>query len=214
VVLFGSFFAINPSIRNEVGAMLREAHDSGAMLYYDVNFRKPHLGDLPVVYATILENMRLSTVVRGSTEDFSLLFGEANTLCEDLAMDDLLSEDAAVVEQSVDRLYERHIAPQCPLFICTSGGGAVYLRTPQLRASFPVEKIETVSTVGAGDNFNAGIIYQLMKDASVAPAERLRNLPLEGWAQLLAMGQRFSQDVCRQLGNSISPELASALLSD
>jgi len=213
VVLFGSFFAINPSIRPEVGAMLRDAHDRGAMLYYDVNFRKPHLGDLPEVYATILENMRLSTVVRGSTEDFSLLFGSANPLCENLAMEELLSEDSAVVEHAVDRLYERLIAPQCPVFICTSGGGAVYLRTPSLRAMFPVRKIETVSTVGAGDNFNAGIIFRLMQSASVSPAERIRTIPLEEWTELIAMGQRFSQDVCCQLGNSISPELASQLRS-
>ena len=49
VVLFGSFFAINPVIRPVVGKMLRDARDAGAWLYYDVNFRKNHIADLPEV---------------------------------------------------------------------------------------------------------------------------------------------------------------------
>ena len=43
VVLFGSFFSINPAIRSVVGGLLRAAHEAGAWLYYDVNFRKNHI---------------------------------------------------------------------------------------------------------------------------------------------------------------------------
>ena len=45
VVLFGSFFAINPVIRPVVGGLLRKAHEAGAWLYYDVNFRKNHIAE-------------------------------------------------------------------------------------------------------------------------------------------------------------------------
>ena len=47
VVLFGSFFAINPVIRPVVSAFLRGAKEAGAWLYYDVNFRKNHIAELP-----------------------------------------------------------------------------------------------------------------------------------------------------------------------
>ena len=43
VVLFGSFFAINPAIRPVVRSMLRKAREVGAWLYYDINFRKTHI---------------------------------------------------------------------------------------------------------------------------------------------------------------------------
>ncbi|MBQ5424664.1 MAG: carbohydrate kinase, partial [Bacteroidales bacterium] len=36
VVLFGSFFAINPAIRPVVGSLLHDARKAGAWLYYDV----------------------------------------------------------------------------------------------------------------------------------------------------------------------------------
>ena len=75
VVLFGSFFAINPVIRPVVGKLLHSAREAGAWLYYDVNFRKNHIADLPDVTPNIEENMRLADVVRGSMEDFGYLYG-------------------------------------------------------------------------------------------------------------------------------------------
>ena len=52
VVLFGSFFAINPGIRPVVGGLLRKAHEASAWLYYDINFRKNHIADLPNVMSS------------------------------------------------------------------------------------------------------------------------------------------------------------------
>lgn len=193
VLLFGSFFAVNPAIREVVGGVLRTAHDAGAVLYYDVNFRAPHRADLPVVMPNIEENMRLATIVRGSNEDFALLYD----------MPELLSPDTA--EQAVDRLYRERIAPLCPIFICTSGADSIYLRTPSLREKYPVAKIPTVSTIGAGDNFNAGLLFELQKTAVIDWES------MEQWQRLIASGQLFAQDVCRQLSNSISPELAATL---
>ncbi|MBQ1409305.1 MAG: carbohydrate kinase [Bacteroidales bacterium] len=172
VVLFGSFFAINPVIRPVVGKMLREAREAGAWLYYDVNFRKNHIAELPDTMPNIEENMRLADVVRGSTEDFAFLY-------------DLHDGDA---------IYER-VHPLCNTLILTDGARPIRLYTPEGCKPFPVQKIKTVSTVGAGDNFNAGYIYAKLKGID-APIE---------------MAQRWSKDVCRQLGNNISDELVVML---
>ena len=172
VVLFGSFFAINPVIRPVVGKLLREAREAGAWLYYDVNFRKNHIADLPQVMPNIEENMRLADVVRGSTEDFKYLFG--------------LHDGEAI--------YER-VRRYCPTLILTDGARPIRLYTPEGCESYPVEPIETVSTVGAGDNFNAGYIYAKLK----------------GIDNRIGMAQKWSQDVCRQLGNNISDELVATL---
>lgn len=168
VVLFGSFFAINPAIRPVVGGLLRAAREAGAWLYYDVNFRKNHIAELPDTMPNIEENMRLADVVRGSTEDFNYLFGL----------------------QERDAIYER-VSRYCQTLILTDGARPIRLYTPDGCETYPVQPIETVSTVGAGDNFNAGYIFAKLK----------------GIDNRIAVAQRWSQDVCRQIGNNISDEL-------
>ena len=165
--------------------MLQEAYEAGAHLYYDLNFRASHIHEIPDIIGSIEENMRMSSVVRGSLEDFTCLYGT----------------------DDVEKIYEEHVKPLCPYFICTNGGKEIYLRTPSIEATFPVEQIETVSTIGAGDNFNAGFIYALRKDG-----RHLKALSLDDWTGLIATGQLFAQDVCRRFSNSISDELVGRLV--
>ena len=175
VVLFGSFFAINPVIRPVVGGLLRGAREAGAWLYYDVNFRKDHIPDLPDVMSNIEENMSLANVVRGSMEDFEYMYGLHDG----------------------DTIYER-VSRHCPTLILTDGARSIRVYTPEGRETYPVEAIETVSTVGAGDNFNAGYIFAMLQGC-------------DDQSSRIAMAQRWSQDVCRQLGNNISDELVASI---
>ena len=46
IVLFGSFFALNPVVRPQVAGFLEYAKEHGAILYYDVNFRASHQNDI------------------------------------------------------------------------------------------------------------------------------------------------------------------------
>ena len=175
VVLFGSFFAINPAIRPVVGGLLRAAHEAGAWLYYDVNFRKNHIVDLPDVMPNIVENMSLANVVRGSKEDFDYMLGLHDG----------------------DAIYDR-LSRHCQTLILTDGPRSIRVYTPEGCESYPVQTIETVSTVGAGDNFNAGYIYAMLQG-------------VDDQASRIAMAQRWSQDVCRQMGNNISDGLVATL---
>ena len=175
VVLFGSFFAINPAIRPVVGGLLRSAREAGAWLYYDVNFRKNHIADLPDVKDNIEENMTLADVVRGSMEDFWYLYALT---------------DAEEIYSCVNRF--------CRKLILTDGAKPIRVFTPEGSETFPVQPVETVSTVGAGDNFNAGYIYAMMQG-------------LEKESDRIEVAQRWSQDVCRQIGNNISDELVNYL---
>ncbi len=175
VVLFGSFFAINPVIRPVVGGLLRDARKVGAWLYYDVNFRKNHIAELPDILPNIEENMALADVVRGSMEDFGYMY-------------DLHNGEA---------IYER-VSRYCNTLILTDGANMIRVYTPDNCETYSVQQIETVSTVGAGDNFNAGYIYAMLYGS-------------EDQTSRIAMAQRWSQDVCRQIGNNISDELVELL---
>lgn len=186
IVMFGSYFALNPVLRSKVSDFLSYARDNGAILYYDVNFRNTHISDAIKLNATIIENMELADIVRGSTEDFKNMFGIAQP----------------------DKVYKDKVKFYCPRMICTDGSGTVALRAGELNKDYPVKPIETVSTVGAGDNFNAGIIYGLLKNR-IRRAD-LTELTERDWDSIMQCGLDFSAEACRNIGNSISPEFAKA----
>ncbi len=78
IVLFGSFFAINPDIRDFTRTLLMKARLAGAIIYYDINFRKNYKKDLPELINNIEENCKLSDFVRGSVDDFDCLLDNTN----------------------------------------------------------------------------------------------------------------------------------------
>ena len=75
IILFGSYYALDPNMRYKVTALLDEAHSAGAIIYYDVNFRRNHQGEAIKLMGTVIENLEYADIVRGSDEDFSVLYG-------------------------------------------------------------------------------------------------------------------------------------------
>ena len=185
IVVFGSFFAVNPVLRPLVKAFLESAHKAGAFIYYDINFRASHIDDIPVILPAIIENMKMSSVVRGSLEDFQYLYA---------------TPDAPITAAEV---YDRYIKPHCPCFICTNGSKPVELFTPTVRAEFPTASVKTVSTIGAGDNFNAGFVYGVYKTYGEGKELAFENMPVEVWQPLIASGQHFSSAVCQSFDNYV-----------
>lgn len=142
VVMFGSFYAVNPVIRPQVQGFLEYAHNNGAILYYDVNFRASHKDEVMKVTPNILENLEYADIVRGSSEDFNVMFRKTDP----------------------DTVYRSEIAFYTKKFILTQGKNPVELRAENgLSKQYPVIETDTVSTIGAGDNFNAGFVYGIMK---------------------------------------------------
>ncbi len=189
IVLFGSYYALNPVIRPQVKAFLEYAHEQGAILYYDVNFRASHQHEVMRLTPNLLENFELADIVRGSAEDFEILFKKS---------------DPEVVYRSQIMFYTKN-------FICTQAGNPIELRAyGGIRKQYPVEQIDTVSTIGAGDNFNAGFVYGLIK-YGITRDMLERGLTEAQWDGLIGCGQQFSLEVCRSIYNYISPEFGKSL---
>lgn len=187
IVMFGSFYAVTPQLRDKVKELLDKARKAGAIVYYDVNFRSTHAHEALKLMPTILENFEYADIVRGSTEDFGNMFGMADA----------------------DKVYQHKVGFYCPRFICTNGGKGLCLRTRTLKKDYPVEPLETVSTIGAGDNFNAGLVFGLLKNR-IRKAD-LDELTESDWDEIIASGMAFSKEVCTSLDNYISKEFAASL---
>lgn len=187
VLQFGSYYALNPFIREKIRSLFCYAKEQGAILYYDLNFRSSYVSRIGELLPTINDNFGLADIVRGSADDFELLFGQ---------------RDAQVI-------YKQHIAPYCPLFICTCGGEDIFVCTPDVTLRHAAPHIEPVSTIGAGDNFNAGFIYGLI--CCGVGQRDLAKLGKEQWQRLLDYGCRFSAHVCQSIHNSIDEDFGRVL---
>ena len=187
IIMFGSFYAITPQLRDKVKELLDKARKVGAIIYYDVNFRKTHAHEAIKLMPTILENFEYADIVRGSNEDFGYMFGMTDP----------------------DKVYQHKVSFYCPRFICTNGGEGLCLRTATLKKDYPVEPLQTVSTIGAGDNFNAGLVFGLLKNR-IRKAD-LDELTEADWDKIIASGMSFSKEVCTSLDNYISKEFAEKL---
>ena len=77
------------------------------------------------------------------------------------------------------------------------------------RKEYPIEPLKAVSTIGAGDNFNAGLIYGMLKyDVRYRD---LDNLDENTWDKIIRHGKDFAAEVCKSFNNSISKEFAKSL---
>ena len=187
IVMFGSYYAVNPVIRQQVQGFLEYAREKGAILYYDVNFRASHQNEVMKLNANILENLEYADIVRGSKEDFEVMFNK---------------HDAETV-------YKAHISFYCKNFIYTQGAEPVEVRgTGRFSRQYPVQQTETISTIGAGDNFNAGFVYGLIK-YGITREMLEAGLTAELWDGLIDLAQQFSANVCGSVNNSIDSTFAA-----
>ena len=126
LVLFGSFFALNPALRPQLIRYIQSAREQGAIIIYDPNYRNHHSHRTDKIRGVIEENFSLAHIVRGSDEDFKNIFG------------------LDTVEEAANKVNKF-----CPNVIVTANSSGVYLSTKSIQNWFPLPRIEPVSTIGA-----------------------------------------------------------------
>ena len=189
IVVFGSFYAVNPALRPQVSGLLEYPRQRGAIIYYDVNFRKAHQADVMKVTPNLIDNLEYADIVRGSKEDFEVLYKK----------------------DSADRVYRAETSFYCKRFIYTDGPNPVSVFSNNgFHKEYAMPKTETVSTIGAGDNFNAGFIYGMIK-YGVTRDDVEQGLSEEVWDKLIATATAFSADCCKDIFNYISKEFGQQL---
>ncbi len=189
IILFGSFYGIKVDVRGQLVDFLLEARKVGAILLYDPNFRPNHSSLLSAVMPYIEENIRFADIAKGSNEDYDLIFGKDN------------------FEDVVHRL--KKVGMKRLIYTRNEKGIDVHL--PDREFHKDVKKLSPVSAVGAGDTFNAGLIYYLFKNN--IGKEELDNMSQDQWHEMLDTADQFAANVCMSMDNYISMELAEKLKS-
>jgi len=184
ILLFGSYHALNPKLRPFVMDLLQEANDRKAIIYYDINFRKNHAHDAIRLSSTFIENFEFADIIRGSEEDFRNLYKLAD----------------------VDKIYKDKIKFYSPYFVYTAAEKGVDVRGQNFSKHYDSKSIQTVSTIGAGDSFNAGILFGLL--CSRVRRQDLPTLTEKDWDAIIKCGLDFSAEVCQSYENYITKEFA------
>lgn len=185
IFIMGSYYALNPVIRERMTEFLEYARERKALIYYDPNFRKPHVHEALRLRPTVIENLEYADIFRASNEDVFYLFGKTD----------------------IQEVYTENIRFYCDRFIATQGAGEIILFSGKEEEHFSVPPIEPVSTIAAGDNFNAGLIYGLLKYG--IKRNDLSTLDRGTWEKLIRCGIDFAANVCRSYDNYISETFAA-----
>jgi len=189
LILLGSSFAIRHNGRENLLGFLHQAKEAGCIIIYDPNARQS-LTDKPEIVAKILQNIALATVVKGSDQDFQNIFG--------------LNEAKSVFTR-ISELGNKTL-------VYTKGADGAELYTPDFNFAVKAKKTKVISTIGAGDNFSAGIVYGLFN-------RLVNNLSFEeltplDWEKIMSYGIQFSSEVCGSSENYLSDETAESFRSN
>jgi len=179
IMLFGSFFSISTEVRDQVKFFVENARENGAIIIYDPNIRRSHKDEIPNMIGMIHENFSMADIIRASNEDFEVVFDIANSI------------DAF-------KLTQQHGNAS---LVYTTGGDKVEVLSKNKQMDFTVPEIDLVSTIGAGDNFNAGMIYSIIQE-NIHRNDLDTLGPLQ-WKNLIVSGIKCSQEVCKSYNNYI-----------
>lgn len=185
-LLLSSSFSLNERVRESVCSMLQKAKNANSVIMYDPNMRKP-LSKSSRTYEFLLENLQFADIVHISDEDGIAMFGA----------------------QNVDEVYEQLKQWNVPVLIYTQNSNDVIVKTPQFTKQYIVPKIQVVSTIGAGDTFNAGILATLQKHA--IRKEQVQSMTESFFDEAIPFAIRCAGAVCQSMDNYISKEFADSL---
>lgn len=189
IVLFSSSFSLNSRVRNAVVHVLQQAKERHTLIMYDPNMRRVLQKDTDE-YRYLYENLRCADVVHLSDEDAQAMFGTTDV-------------NAVFLEL-------QHYGVKVLVF--TQNKDEVIVFTNADKLSYSVPSITTVSTIGAGDTFNAGILHNLNKQHITK--DRVDNLSKEFWNTAIPFAIACAGNVCQSIDNYIDKDFTNRLYSE
>lgn len=187
ILLFSSSYAISERNRGTLLSMLHAAKKKQTMCMYDPNMRKPLRTSSPE-YTFFIENLSFADIVRASNEDCMNIFGTTNGI----------------------EVYKTISKFGVSVLILTQNKLDVEIYTPSYISSYAVPEIIPISTIGAGDTCNAGILHCLQKHAT--QNYHPKDLPRAFWDTTIPFAIACSEKVCCSYENYVSSSDIQVLL--
>ncbi|MFW5850608.1 MAG: PfkB family carbohydrate kinase [Bacteroidota bacterium] len=179
IVLFSSSYAIAQRNRKPLMSILKQAQQTNALRIYDPNIRKQIQTESDEL-RIIEENFKIADIVRASDEDCDAIFNTRH------------SKEIFAKAQNYG----------VSVLIITKNKEAVEIHTPHFFAEYSVPQIHPISTIGAGDTFNAGIIHCL-KDIHHTYSHA-KEIPIEFWNTAIPFAIECAGLVCQSYENYLS----------
>jgi len=179
-LLFGSSNAIMDEGRENLICFLEKAYQENVIIIYDPNIRKSD----SYIKEKAEVNMKYASIIKASVQDFINLYDISD--CE--------------------MIWEKVNGFGVNTLILTDGEKPVSVFSYGFKKKYDIQAIETVSTIGAGDNFSAGLLagfyYSKINKRSIKLLEEKQ------WDKIINLSISFSSEVCKSEMNYISDEYA------
>ncbi len=180
ILLFGSLYSLDKDIRKSILSIVNNARKKNVTVIYDPNIRNAHHLNDKELLTSLIQNIQLSDIIKGSDEDFTNIFGTSN------------------YSTQISKLRKLN---KNALIIITLGADGVIADTEGIIIKLPAIDTEIISTIGAGDAFNAGVILALEQKKLQKRGDI--NYNTDSVEYILKSGLTFSAQVCNSLDNYI-----------
>jgi len=187
IIYYGSFFSIDPYINNYFQNILKTCGKSCIKLY-DPNFRVPYKDQLPELMGMIEKNFETADIVKASDEDFENIFG------------------IRTGAEAWEKMKEFKVS----VLFYTKGDKGSEFYSDQVSFSAEIEKIDVVSTIGAGDTFSAGILYYL--DSIPGKGIPLNDISINQWKKCVRISHKFASQTCQSIDNYLSEQFCNKFI--
>jgi len=179
-ILFGSFFCLNSDYRDSIVQFLGIAKSKGAIIMYDPNYRKAHLSELQNVKQYIIENLEFADIVKASDEDLLNLF------------------EIKTGKEAYRFLQQYKI--KTLLYTRGEKSSQAFVNDQEFEAL--ASEVHTISTIGAGDTFSAGVLYSLVNQNE--SIDNFKHCKMIKWVDILKLANLFAGQVCASYDNYLN----------
>ena len=187
IVLFSSSFAINSRVRKSIASILHNAESQQALLMYDPNMRKP-LARNSEAFSYVCENCNYADIVHFSDEDAQAIFGTSD----------------------VNEVFSELKKANVKVLVFTQNKDDVIVKTNKDTFYYTVPQIKPVSTIGAGDTFNAGLLHYLSK--SHITKSDLDSISSDFFDEAIPFAILCAGNVCRSIDNYVDVQFAANII--
>jgi fructokinase len=193
ILLFSSSFGVNPAARSNLIRVVQHARERGALVLYDPNVRKVSSLDAITLLRWHRANIRYADIIRSSEEDFAMLRALEGDATNPIDEGEELDETYG--------LYGWLKLRGDQVLIETQGAKGVYLWKQGMALHLDAPVIEPVSTIGAGDAFQSGVLCELYQ--TDVTRDQVATLEKADWERILQRGIDFATEVCMSQENFV-----------